>query len=34
MLHCFVKKTRKTPVREIEKAQKEFEDFKRRNGDA
>ena len=34
LLHCFVKKTRKTPVREIEKAQKEFEDFKRRNGDA
>ena len=27
LLHCFVKKTRKTPVREIEKAQRELKDF-------
>ena len=32
LLHCFVKKTRKTPQNEIEKAKREFEDFKRRNG--
>jgi len=32
LLHCFQKKTQRTPVSEIEKAQKEFEDFLRRNG--
>lgn len=31
LLHCFIKKTNKTPHSEIEKAKKEFEDFKRRN---
>ncbi len=30
LLHHFTKKTRKTPRREIEKAKKEIEDFKRR----
>ena len=33
LLHCFVKKTTKTPANEIERAQREFDDFKRRNGD-
>ncbi|MBQ4500521.1 MAG: type II toxin-antitoxin system RelE/ParE family toxin [Spirochaetales bacterium] len=33
LLHCFVKKTTKTPTNEIERAQREFDDFKRRNGD-
>ena len=32
LLHCFLKKSQKTPVKEIEKAQKELEDFLRRNG--
>ena len=32
LLHCFVKKTRKTPKNEIEKAKREYEDFRRRNG--
>ena len=32
LLHCFVKKTKKTPQSEIKKAKREFEDFKRRNG--
>lgn len=31
LLHHFVKKSRKTPVREIEKAKREIEDFRRRN---
>ena len=31
LLHCFIKKTNKTPHSEIEKAKKEFEDFKRRS---
>ncbi len=30
MLHHFVKKTRKTPKREIDKAKRELEDYKRR----
>lgn len=30
LLHHFVKKTQKTPQREIEKAKREIEDFKRR----
>ena len=30
LLHHFVKKTRKTPPREIEKAKRELEDYKRR----
>ena len=33
LLHCFVKKSRKTPQSEIKRAKREFEDFKRRNGD-
>ena len=32
LLHSFVKKTQKTPRREILKAKAEFEDFKERNG--
>jgi len=32
LLHGFVKKSQKTPRREIEKAFLEFEDFKRRDG--
>lgn len=32
LLHQFVKKTQKTPKREIEQAKREFEDFKRRSG--
>jgi phage-related protein len=31
MLHSFVKKTQKTPLREIETARKRMEDFKRAN---
>ncbi len=31
LLHCFIKKTRKTPKREIDKAKREFADFLRRN---
>lgn len=27
LLHCFLKKTRKTPRREIERAKKEYEDY-------
>jgi phage-related protein len=30
LLHCFVKESQKTPRREIEKAKKEFADFKER----
>ena len=30
MLHVFMKKTQKTPVSEIEKAERELEDFRRR----
>ncbi|MBQ9696969.1 MAG: type II toxin-antitoxin system RelE/ParE family toxin [Acidaminococcaceae bacterium] len=30
LLHCFVKEGQKTPKREIEKAKKEFADFKER----
>lgn len=30
LLHAFLKKTQKTPVAEIEKAEREFEDFRRR----
>ncbi len=33
MLHCFVKKTQKTPAREIEKAKREFENLKKRGID-
>lgn len=32
LLHQFMKKTQKTPKREIEKAKKEFKDFKKRSG--
>ena len=32
LLHRLVKKTKKTPQSEIIKAKREFEDFKRRNG--
>lgn len=32
LLHCYVKKTRKAPPREIDKAKRELEDFKRREG--
>lgn len=32
LLHHFMKKTQKTPKREIEQAKKELEDFKRRSG--
>lgn len=31
LLHHFIKKTQKTPSREIEKAKRELEDYKRRN---
>jgi phage-related protein len=31
LLHHFVKKTQKTPAREIEKAKREIEDYKRRH---
>ncbi len=31
LLHHFVKKTQKTPQREIDKAKRELEDFRRRN---
>ena len=31
LLHQFVKKTQKTPKREIEQAKRELEDFKRRS---
>lgn len=30
LLHCFVKKTQKTPKREIEQAKRELADFKER----
>jgi len=33
LLHCFVKKTQKTPPREIEKAKRELADWKERNSD-
>lgn len=33
LLHHFEKKTKKTPRREIEKAKREFEDYKRRLGE-
>ena len=33
LLHGFVKKTMKTPAREIEKAMEYMADYKRRNGD-
>ena len=32
LLHHFMKKTQKTPKREIEKAKKELEDFRKRSG--
>ncbi len=32
LLHQFMKKTQKTPIREIRKAKKELEDFKERSG--
>lgn len=32
LLHQFMKKTQKTPVREIKKAKKELKDFKERSG--
>lgn len=32
LLHCFPKKTQKTPKREIEKAKRELADFKEREG--
>lgn len=32
LLHCFVKKTQKTPRREIEKVKRELQDFKERSG--
>lgn len=32
LLHSFVKKTQKTPRREIERAKREFADFKEREG--
>lgn len=32
LLHQFLKTTRKTPKREIEKAKRELEDFKKRSG--
>lgn len=32
LLHCFVKKTQKTPVREIQKAKRELADFIEREG--
>ena len=32
LLHCFMKQTQKTPIKEIEKAKSELEDFKRRSG--
>lgn len=32
LLHSFVKKTQKTPKREIEQAKREFTDFKEREG--
>ena len=31
LLHCFEKKTQKTPQREIEQAKRELQDFKERN---
>lgn len=34
LLHCFVKKTQKTPKREIEQAKRELNDFKEREGKA
>lgn len=34
LLHSFVKKTQKTPKREIARAKKELEDFKEREGKA
>lgn len=34
LLHSFVKKTQKTPKREIEQAKRELEDFKEREGKA
>lgn len=30
LLHCFVKKTQKTPKREIEKAKREIDDYRRK----
>ena len=32
LLHCFVKKTQKTPKREIEQAKRELADYKMREG--
>ena len=32
LLHSFVKKTQKTPMREIEQAKREFADFREREG--
>jgi phage-related protein len=32
LLHCFVKKTQRTPKREIEQARREFSDFMEREG--
>ena len=32
LLHQFMKKTQKTPIREIKKAKKELKDFKERSG--
>ena len=32
LLHHFIKKTRKTPVREIEKAKREIEEYRQRKG--
>ena len=32
LLHQFLKRTQKTPVREIEAAKRELEDFKKRSG--
>lgn len=33
LLHSFMKKTQKTPKREIVKAKREWKDFKERNGE-
>lgn len=33
LLHCFMKKTQKTPMREIERARRELEDLKERGID-
>lgn len=34
LLHHFLKKTQKTPKREIDKAKREIEDYKRRKGES